>query len=562
MRNMFFRCLWKKKYFILLFASLTIVATVSKTLFNLYISPIFDDAQIGKYESVIIRLGWMFLWYISYRLMDYYTELVGIHVINAVRRDIKHYLFSAAIKKQLPDYATKNTGEYIAEFTNDITLIETKFLIPCKEIFSYTITIVTTGIAIFAIDIRMALVIFMGTSLCILLPILATKYTSSRMMKFISDFDKFVQHLKDVFGAFFTFKNYAVEDKVANNFAKENYEVEETKFKAEFSLVVMNNIIGRLSWSVEVIVVVIGLLGVIKGEMSVGDVFSAYLLAGSLGMPIQSFGSRISTMRSVKGIERKFEELLVANQKQKNADDIKVIDGLFDIELENIELRLKDKLIIGNISAVFEKGKKYLIIGNNGSGKSSMVKLFKSNYRGYNGRVKLGGYDLNSPEGAEFVRQISYSNENVSLFSDTVRNNILLYRDCTEECLEQAINKAEFTVPLDRNVGENGRFLSSGERRKLEIARALIANPKVLIFDEVVSTLDIETAFEIEKLILSLQDCTVIMISNAFSGQLLKNYDHIILMNNGKIVAQGKHDELLENCSEYQKIYSIRCVKQ
>lgn len=559
---MFFRYLWKKKYFILLFAVLTVVATVSKTMFHLYISPIFDDAQVGNYKSIIIRLGWMFLWYISFRLMNYYTELTSVHIINAVRRNIKQDLFAVALNRRLPDHATKNTGEYIAEFTNDITLIETKFLIPCKEIFSFVVTIVTTGVAIFTIDVRMAIVILVGASFCVLLPILATKYTASRMMKFITDFDNFVQHLKDMFGAFFTFKNYAVEDKVANNFSKENHKVEETKFKAEFSLVVMSNIIGRLSWSIEILVVVIGLLSVIRGELSIGAVFAAYLLAGNLGMPIQSFGGRISTMRSVKAIENKFKALQATDEKVKPQNAGIDNDSMFDIELKNVELHLKDKLILSEISTVFEQGKKYLIIGNNGSGKSSMAKLLKSTYSGYSGTVKLGKFDLDSPEGAELVRRISYSNENVSLFSDTVLNNILLYRNCAENRLTQAINMAEFTVPLDREVGENGRFLSSGERRKLEIARALIEDPKVLIFDEVVSTLDIETAFEIEKLILSLQDRTVIMISNAFSGQLLEKYDQIILMDNGKIIAQGKHNELLENCTAYKNIYNIRCSKQ
>jgi ABC-type multidrug transport system fused ATPase/permease subunit len=112
---------------------------------------------------------------------------------------------------------------------------------------------------------------------------------------------------------------------------------------------------------------------------------------------------------------------------------------------------------------------------------------------------------------------------------------------------------------MNRKAGDGGRFLSSGERRKLELARALIDDPQVMILDEVVSTLDIETAYEIEKLVLSLEDRTVIMISNAFSGQLLDQYDQIVLMNQGSILAQGTHSELIQNSDEYREIYRISC---
>ena len=153
----------------------------------------------------------------------------------------------------------------------------------------------------------------------------------------------------------------------------------------------------------------------------------------------------------------------------------------------------------------------------------------------------------------------SIDNETVSLLSDTVRNNILLYRDVSDDRLETAVRLAGLRVPMNRKAGDGGRFLSSGERRKLELARALIDDPQVMILDEVVSTLDIETAYEIEKLVLSLEDRTVIMISNAFSGQLLDQYDQIVLMNQGSILAQGTHSELIQNSDEYREIYRIRC---
>jgi ABC-type transport system involved in cytochrome bd biosynthesis fused ATPase/permease subunit len=111
---------------------------------------------------------------------------------------------------------------------------------------------------------------------------------------------------------------------------------------------------------------------------------------------------------------------------------------------------------------------------------------------------------------------------------------------------------------LDYEIVDKGRNISSGEKRKLELSRALLSDASCFVFDEVVSTLDIETAYEIEKLILSLNK-TVVMVSNAFSGQLLSKYDEIILIKDGTILAHGTHEELLESSELYKEIYHIRC---
>ena len=173
--------------------------------------------------------------------------------------------------------------------------------------------------------------------------------------------------------------------------------------------------------------------------------------------------------------------------------------------------------------------------------------------------MRISGVELNSPEGRNYSRLISFSNETVSLISDTVYNNILLYRDDLAPLVEPTVQRIGLSVPLDRQVGDSGSHLSSGERRRIEIARSLLDSPQVLILDEVVSTLDIMTAYEIEKLFLSMEDKMVIMISNAFSGALLDQYDEIILLDQGEIAAHGRHEELLQQSELYRQIYECRC---
>ena len=556
---MLLRCLWKEKWFIVLYIVIFTVSSVSMSVFNLYISPIFDNISVGKYEAAIKQLGIMFIWYILMRLLDYYAENTAIHAINGIRRDIKKKMFRSLLANRELGFSRSNTGAYISEFTNDITVIEMKFLYPCKEMVSYILTIITVCLAISSIDLMMALVIIGGALICLFLPLIFTKYTSQRMLKFTDSFDDFVQHLKDVFSGYFTFRNYGIDKQITENFYTKNNEVEKIKLKAELSLVVMNNIIGRFAWLIEIFVVVIGLVGVINGKLSIGSVFSAYMLAGNLGIPLQSLGNRISMIRSVKGIEKKLSSMM--QNEMKFDSENKIIPEISNpsIVFDNVSLNIDGNPVLDNISHRFEFGRKYLIVGSNGSGKSTLTKLLKNNCHEYNGTITIGGYDLKSEYGCYLVEKVSYSNEMVALFDDTVRNNILLYRVGKDEIFNAVVSDTKLSVALDRRVGDEGAELSSGEKRRIEICRSLIDNPSIMIFDEVISTLDIETAYEMEKLIISLENRTVIMISNCFTGNILNCFDEIVLMENGKIKAFGTHKDMLDNSDEYRKIYNIRC---
>ncbi|MSC86651.1 ABC transporter ATP-binding protein, partial [Eubacterium sp. am_0171] len=350
-----------------------------------------------------------------------------------------------------------------------------------------------------------------------------------------------------------------------NQFEKENADVETIKYKAELSLVIVNNLVGRLAWFVPLLVVILGLQGVINGSLAISSVFAAYILAGELGMPLQSIGHRLGMIRSMKRLESKISNMREkyveeAEDKQISLHARETHVETLHINFQGVGLSIHEKTILSGVNLSLEPGKKYLVIGRNGSGKSTLFKLLKHTYPNYDGKIMLNGVELRTPEGSNMSELVSYSNETVSLLSDTVRNNILLFRNIPEEQLQFAMEKADLHVPLERAVGDYGKYLSSGERRKLEIARAIVAYPKVLVFDEVVSTLDIETAYEIEKLILSL-DSTVVMISNAFSGQLLSQYDIIVLMDDGCVLATGTHEFLLDNSKEYREIYEIRCGK-
>ena len=198
-----------------------------------------------------------------------------------------------------------------------------------------------------------------------------------------------------------------------------------------------------------------------------------------------------------------------------------------------------------------------MVIGRNGAGKSTMFKLLKKIYDTYDGTISIGNTNISDMSYETLGRHTSYLNEDVNVYSATVRENVKLFRDVDEEKVDEAIRIAQVKVDLDRVIRDNGSNISSGEKRRIEIARTLVQNTPIIVFDEVISTLDIETAYEIEKLALSLES-TVVFISHNFSGKLVRDYDEILLLENGTLVSHGTHEELLLNSPEYQRIWEIK----
>ena len=194
----------------------------------------------------------------------------------------------------------------------------------------------------------------------------------------------------------------------------------------------------------------------------------------------------------------------------------------------------------------------------NGSGKSTLFKALKKWYGVYAENIRINGLSVSKICNKSLSKCVSYINENVSLFSGTVRDNITLFREYNPEVLKKAINDAHVELDLTRVINDEGKNISSGEQRRIEIARSLLTSARMIIFDEVVSTLDIETAYEIEKMALDFKDKTIVFISHNFSGKLIRDYDEILVMQEGKLLTHGTYDDLIENCNYFKRICEIK----
>ena len=557
---MLMRCLSRRKYLLLILLPLLIIRPILSSWIGIKSGEFFDLASYGtNFRQIVLTFIIVFFaWVLNYSLIFYWTKLLKAFLVTRFRMDTKDEMFCNIMKVNAEDFNSMEPGDYIAAFSNDITLLETRYFKSVLELFEYVITILIVGSVFFSLDTVLASTVLGFGILGSIISIVLSRYTSKMNDKFIITFYSFTQNVKELFSSFRTIKNYNITDQMQKQFNKTNMETENAKYKADFALEFVNNISAAFSGFLMFSVIGIGLIKVVQGDISMGIVITAYNFATDLSTPLQNCLHKINEIRSVRTIVQKIESFKQKISQNCGTIDLDAID-LKDcnVSYENVSLVLGEKKVLDEFSFSFCTGKKYLIIGKNGAGKSTLFKLLKRIYENYQGTISVGSYDISTLSYPTLSRCSSYLNEDVNVYSTSVRDNIVLFRDVDEEIVSTAIRTAKVEVDLERKIRDNGSNISSGEKRRIEIARTLVSKTPIIVFDEVISTLDIETAYEIEKLALSLES-TVIFISHNFSGKLVREYDEILLMQNGKLIAHGNHDKLLSISEEYRHIWNIK----
>lgn len=560
--------LLRQKWYIALILVLIVAEPSINSVLNFWLQGLFNTAEPGVDKIILLRLLTIgFLLWISKRLITYAAGMLKARFICNAKQDVKHKMFVNLLSLDTSNIAkSMSSGEYISLFVNDIMLIEQRFFNQIVSLISSIFSVVILGASFVALNIKLAIAILLFGIVAMYVPIAFSNNLNEKNLKYSKTVSKFTQKIKEYFAGYPTIKNYAIEHEIVDRFNVINAESEDTKFEAEASLTLANNVGALLSWFMQFIGVGFGLVLVVKGEILVGTVIAAQSFANDLGLPLQNIIISINSVRSIKEIVKKIEavscEKNLQTPKRQNLmvssrKTLKIPRNV-NVKFDDLCLNINGKNIIDHFSFTFECGKKYLMVGINGSGKSSLFMALKKWFNSCTGSICINDQNIDSLSNKTLSETVSYLNENVSLFSGSVKENVSLFREYASDTFQSAIDAAQVHLDLDRIVNDEGRNISSGEQRRIEIARSLLHSAQVLIFDEVVSTLDIETAYEIEKLALNFSDKTVVFISHNFSGKLIREYDEILVMDSGRLLAHGTYEKLIQSCSYFKRICEIK----
>lgn len=337
----------------------------------------------------------------------------------------------------------------------------------------------------------------------------------------------------------------------ANSFAKNLFEKNITSRinaidKNNKYIIFVSSINAFISLFLQYGAFVAALVLVSMGKISIGETFTIVMLLQYLVGPLNNLLEVKNSMDSTKAIREEFETFEEGYEQQKDIEKLETVKNTFDIEeikLNNLKFGYDDtKMILNNINVVFEKGKKYLILGKSGSGKSTIFKLLLKQREVDDNNILINNVDINKISKKEMYENIAYVRQDVKLIPINIYENVALSKEYNKEDIDEIlknVNLEHLEAKYDTDITENQNNLSGGEIQKILLARLLYHNKKLLMFDEFTSALDAVNAYELEKYILQIPDKTILNITHKYNKELFSMYDELIILKNGELIYQG-----------------------
>lgn len=447
---------------------------------------------------------------------------------------LKKYYLNKVFGKNIAEFQKENNAKYLSSMTNDFNTLENNLITGIYTVFEAVATFMVGIWLLSTVDERMIILAFILIIINMTISLVASKPTKKASKERSDMFDSYTSYIKEILSAFHIVKNYNLQERVNDDYNKKSEEIQqkghiiEKMFSYNISLQHL-----LLNGSMFGMILFIGYFAVI-GKVSIGGVLLVINGIQKLTGPLFNISENLPKLFSSGDLIRKIEKTL--DIADTYVETVSLPDFKEEIEFSNVEYSYEDSesSVLSDINFKVKKNGKYLVVGPSGGGKSTLLKLFRKYFNPTKGTILIDGHNLKDVKREDYYQLIANIEQQVFIFEDTVRNNLTLYKEYTEEEIEAAIEAAGLSdfvrkLPkgLDTIIYDNGRNISGGERSRIVIARALLSKAKILLMDEAFASLDMERAREIENTILGLKDMTVINVSHVIFRDTKKLYDGI-----------------------------------
>lgn len=522
---------------------------------------IINASTTGNINKLLrVGLGCLIFMIVYAAVKCFNTVLVRKCIKNFLIQ-IKQDLFINLISNETKKLKDNNIAEYISNITNDINILEKEYLESIFSLLTIVFNFILGCISITFLNVNLA-ILSIGIGIIVLfVPILFGKKLNVLKEEYSKSLSVFTVKVKDIFSGVDLIKSYNLQKKVINEFNGSNAKVEDSKYKTYKFNAYLSAVSSAINYFTICFILVIVGIQVIEGNLTIGAAIAAMQLLDYIINPINTIGIYINKVKTNTSIINK----LVQENQIKKQNGIEVIDNFRNkICLEDVSYSYNENNdVIKKISFTFEKNKKYIIVGNSGGGKSTLLGLINGSLEGFSGSITIDGKKIEEIDSRSLNRLISIIHQNIFLFDDTIRNNITLFDDTiSEECLKKVIRTVGLEnlinkKGIDGKVGENGEFLSGGEKQRIAIARALVKKTKILLLDEATAALDLDNSFNIENMILQIPDLTLIVVSHKFIKENLDKYDNILAIKDGQLKEFGTFQKLIDRKGYFYSLFSI-----
>lgn len=569
-----------------------VIFAITSTVFNIIGPKLMGNATTEIFNGIIAKvngtgdvnfdtLGAILLLLIGFYLISSICSFIQGWLMTGVSQKVSYRLRKELIAKinRLPmNYFDRSTnGEALSRVTNDVDTLAQNLNQSITQLVTSITTIIGVLVMMLSISPLMTLVAILILPVSLALVLIVVKISQ----KYFKSQQEYLGHIngqvEEVYGGHNIIKAFNREERVIKDFDEANDILYKSAWKSQFFSGIMMPVmtfVGNLGY---VGVAVLGGLLAANGTIMVGDILSFIQYVKNFTQPITQMAQVSSMLQSTTAAAERVFEFLAEDEEEQcakehamltdtsgNTRNVTTLDITGDVTFEHVRFGYNpEKIIINDFSARVRQGQKIAIVGPTGAGKTTIVKLLMRFYELNGGRILIDGYDIADFDRSELRELFGMVLQDTWLFKGSIMENIRYGKlDATDDEVIAAAKAAHVdhfirTLPggYDMELNEEASNVSQGQKQLLTIARAILANNKILILDEATSSVDTRTEIQIQKAMDNLmKGRTSFVIAHRLST--IKDADLILVLKDGDIIEQGSHEELLEKNGFYAELYN------
>lgn len=558
------QCLKQNKLLLFITVIFSIISSATISFVAIFFKALTDNAVNGDFDGLKRSLIYSIIYFIFLGVTYFIYDILSKKFLRNILLLLRKRIFSGIFRRSYKDFTSENTADYISVLTNDIKLVEENYILPILISLQNIFMFLTTFILLLYLNPLVTGALVLSMLLIFIVPAVFGKALQTKQKNLSNKFSFFTTKLKDMLSGYDVIRSFNLENVFNKEFQKENKELANTKYAADRLIVINETLSQLLGFGTQLVAIGLSAYLVINGSITAGSLLAIIQLSATLVSPIVMILNSLPKISSMKPVLERIESFI--NYKNTNFTGTSAPSFESNIVLQNLNFSYNgDENVLTNVNLPLDKNKKYAVIGGSGSGKSTLIKLILGYYSLFKGSVSYDNESIHSLDINALTKMTSIIHQNVYMFDKTIKENICLYDNFSDEELEVSMNLSGVNKfihktenGLETKLIENGSNISGGQRQRIAIARALIRKTPILVLDEGTSAIDMQTAYDIENSLLKIESLTLITITHKMSRELLGMYDEIIFMENGSIAEKGDFNTLYNNKGKFYDFFKLK----
>src|SRR5690554_2125563 len=523
----------------------------------------------GDFKVLMFMIGVIITIFLLKNLSNYMAMFYSTFLRNGVLRDLRNDLYSKVIQFPLAFYSEKRKGDTISRLSGDVDEVKNSVLSVLEMIVREPLTIITSLIVMLFISPKLTLFVFLFLPISGFLISRVGKSLKKGSLKVQTEQGVFLSILEETMGGLRIIKAFHAENIFQKKFEASNdrfYHHSNSVMNRQNAASPLSELLGIIT--IGVLLVYGGYLVFVDQTLDASFFLGYIMLAYNILTPAKAIAKASYSIKRADGSARRILELLEAENTITDIENPVQKEGFNEvISIKNISFKYEDQYVLKDFSLEIPKGKTVALVGQSGSGKSTIANLLTRFYDVNEGSIEIDGVDIKNISKKSLRGLMGIVSQDSILFNDSVANNLKLGKqEATEAELIEAAeisNSYEFIKDLpegfDTNIGDSGNKLSGGQKQRLSIARAVLKNPPIMILDEATSALDSESERLVQDALEKMmKNRTLIVIAHRLST--IQDADLIVVLSKGEIVEQGKHNELLDQKGVYYNLVKMQSL--